>query len=84
MAKTRVLLDFSFSLDQLKDSISKADLTGKEALEAYYGFHARKAWRSEFEGTNGRLQSMQVERGRGPNATPANQMSWSPKSLEPL
>jgi hypothetical protein len=58
MAKTRIVLDFSFSVDQLKDSISKADLTGKEALEVYYGFHALKAWRSEFEETNGGLQSM--------------------------
>ena len=58
MAKTRIVLDFSFSVDKLKDSISKADLTGKEALEVYYGFHALKAWRSEFEETNGSFQSM--------------------------
>jgi hypothetical protein len=58
MAKTHIELDFSFCRDQLKERISSGNLTPKEGLEVYYGFHALKAWRWEFEETNGRLESM--------------------------
>jgi hypothetical protein len=58
MAKTSIELDFSFCTDQLKERISSGNLTYKEGLEVYFGFHALKAWRSEFEETNGRLESI--------------------------